>query len=408
MKQKTDWKIVKIPDVLYFQEGPGVRKFQFTTNGVKLLNVGNINKGKINLDTTKIYISEKEAYGKYKHFLVDEGDLVIASSGIAVDNFYNKIAFISKENLPLCMNTSTVRFKVIDDTIIDIHYFYYFLQTNYFSNQLRRLITGSAQLNFGPSHLKIINLLLPPLEEQKEIVKYLDQANSLRQKRKRAIDLLDEYLKSVFEELFAEHITDDSEKSIELRGFINVVGGYAFKSTDFVKSGIPVIKIGTVNKGYFDLSACSFISNVILSNHKIERFRIYPGDLLMSLTGTVGKEDYGNICEVTSHYPEYLLNQRVAKIEYDNNSFTKEFLFYFFKHHKIKSQLTSISRGVRQANISNEDILRIKLVIPEKNKQEKFSNVVQNTMLLKQKMLEQSIELNNQFNALMQKHFNSN
>jgi type I restriction enzyme S subunit len=92
------WKSVKIPEVLFFQEGPGVRNTQFTNSGVKLLNVGNINLGDLNLDATKIYISKEEANGKYKHFLVEEGDLLIASSGIVVDNFHNKITWAKKEH----------------------------------------------------------------------------------------------------------------------------------------------------------------------------------------------------------------------------------------------------------------------------------------------------------------------
>src|SRR5690606_27058049 len=98
-------------DIYFFQEGPGVRKWQFTGRGVKLLNVGNINGGQINLDKTSIYISEEAAYGKYSDFLVHEGDLLIACSGIVVDNFHNKIAASEKEHLPVCLNTSTMRFK---------------------------------------------------------------------------------------------------------------------------------------------------------------------------------------------------------------------------------------------------------------------------------------------------------
>jgi len=214
---RNNWRIVKIPEVLFFQEGPGVRKNQFSTCGVKLLNVGNINEGKINLSKTKVYISEKEAFGKYKHFLIDEGDLVIASSGIIVDNFYNKIAFIKKEHLPLCMNTSTIRFKSLDSNIIDLNYFKFFLKTKFFSNQLQKLITGSAQLNFGPSHLKKIDLILPPLEDQKRIVKILDVADALRQKRKQAIALLDDYLRSVFLEMFGDPVTNS--KGWELQAF---------------------------------------------------------------------------------------------------------------------------------------------------------------------------------------------
>jgi type I restriction enzyme, S subunit len=65
------WEMVNIPEVLFFQEGPGVRNTQFTTKGVKLLNVGNINNGLLDLDATKIFISEEEATNKYKHFLIN-------------------------------------------------------------------------------------------------------------------------------------------------------------------------------------------------------------------------------------------------------------------------------------------------------------------------------------------------
>lgn len=90
------WRLVNIPEVLFFQEGPGVRKWQFTDSGVKLLNVGNLNDNQLNLSTTSIYISNEEAFGKYSHFLVEEGDLLIGCSGIVVDKFHQKMAFAQK------------------------------------------------------------------------------------------------------------------------------------------------------------------------------------------------------------------------------------------------------------------------------------------------------------------------
>ena len=73
MQEKFKW--ILLPELVFFQEGPGVRNHQYTTNGVKLLNVANLQGGMLYLDNTDRYISEDEAYGKYKHFLVDEGDL---------------------------------------------------------------------------------------------------------------------------------------------------------------------------------------------------------------------------------------------------------------------------------------------------------------------------------------------
>ena len=79
-----DKQRVKFPEVLFFQEGPGVRNTQYTNEGVKLLNVANLVDGSIDLSTSDRYISTNEAFGKYKHFLCDEGDFIVASSGINV------------------------------------------------------------------------------------------------------------------------------------------------------------------------------------------------------------------------------------------------------------------------------------------------------------------------------------
>ena len=145
---------ILISQKLWFQEGPGVRKNQYTVDGVKLINVANLVDGKVDLSTSDRYVSNETAYGKYKHFLVDEGDFVIASSGIKVDYFDKKMGIIEKRHLPLCMNTSTIRFKVLNERELSIKYFMYYLKSNHFKEQLNREITGSAQLNFGPSHLK--------------------------------------------------------------------------------------------------------------------------------------------------------------------------------------------------------------------------------------------------------------
>ena len=63
---------------------------------------------------------------------MDDGDFIIASSGIKVEYFDKKMGFISETQLPLCMNTSTIRFKVLDESILDIRYFMYFLKNSGF------------------------------------------------------------------------------------------------------------------------------------------------------------------------------------------------------------------------------------------------------------------------------------
>jgi type I restriction enzyme S subunit len=160
---------VLLRDAYWFQEGPGVRKWQFRDAGVKLLNVANILKdGTLDLEKTNKYLGPDEVQSRYEHFLVDEGDLVVASSGISFDDdgmLRTRGAFVDTSHLPLCMNTSTIRFKAIEG-LSNLAYLKQWLETVEFRSQISRRVTGSAQQNFGPSHLRELWITLPPIHTQ--------------------------------------------------------------------------------------------------------------------------------------------------------------------------------------------------------------------------------------------------
>ena len=80
----------------------------------------------------------------------------------------------------------------------------YFLKTDQFKQQLSREITGSAQLNFGPSHLKKMHLPLIDLTEQRKMAAVLDKVSDLIAKRRQQLDKLDTLIQSRFIELFGE------------------------------------------------------------------------------------------------------------------------------------------------------------------------------------------------------------
>ena len=110
-------------------------------------------------------------------------------------------------------------------------------------------------------------------------------------------------------------------------------------------------------------------------DESLERYAMYPGDLVMSLTGTVGKDDYGNVCILGDDYERYYLNQWNAKLEI-KEGIDKYYLSQLLKFEQIKKRLTGISRGVRQANISNKDILNLVVPIPPMEIQEQYSDFV--------------------------------
>lgn len=172
LQPKEGWEVKKLPVLVWFQEGPGVRNSQFTSSGVKLLNGTNIEDGKLILDKTDRYISENEAYGWYSHFLVDDGDILIACSGVTIDKFDEKVTIANTTHLPLCMNTSTMRFKIVSSSLSK-NYFLHFLKSKSFKQQIGGKATGSAQLNFGPSHVKMVDISLPNFQDQENIATIL-------------------------------------------------------------------------------------------------------------------------------------------------------------------------------------------------------------------------------------------
>lgn len=160
---------VPLETLSWYQEGPGLRKWQFKLSGIKVINITNIIGGFLDLTKTDRHISIEEFEKKYKHFLIDEGDIVVASSG----NSFCKHGVVRKQDLPLIMNTSVIRFKPLDNC--SYNYLNQFLKSPFFKTQIDILITGGAQPNFGPAHLAEVLIPYPSFEEQEKIGETLEK-----------------------------------------------------------------------------------------------------------------------------------------------------------------------------------------------------------------------------------------
>ncbi|WP_074787932.1 restriction endonuclease subunit S [Roseovarius tolerans] len=168
-----DWEARPLPEMAWFQEGPGLRNWQFTRSGMKVINVTNLENGFLNLDRTERHISLEEFSKMYMHFAVDDTDIVMASSG----NSYGKSSIVRARDLPLVMNTSVIRFKPLKSC--DYAYLWILLNSDLFKEQIDLMITGGAQPNFGPYHLRRIEVPAPPLPEQRAIAGALSDADGL-------------------------------------------------------------------------------------------------------------------------------------------------------------------------------------------------------------------------------------
>ena len=176
------WEVKPLPEIIDFLEGPGIRNWQYTDeeDGIKFINIRCIQNGDLTL-TTANKITKEEAFGKYKHFQLEEDDIVVSTSGTL-----GRFAFVRKEHLPLSLNTSVIRFRPIKNKST-LGFIAGFVE-NQLQHELETRASGSAQRNFGPTHLKQISLLVPDFKLLELHQKY---ASSLFEKRKQLLSEID-------------------------------------------------------------------------------------------------------------------------------------------------------------------------------------------------------------------------
>ena len=344
-----------------------------TGDGIPVLRTTNFtNEGVVNYnDVVTRIITKKNIEEKY----LRKGDIIIEKSG-GSDKFpVGRVIYFDGEENTYLFNNFTGLLRVKDQEIWYPRYVFYSLFANYKRGGTRAFenkTTGLHNLKID-DYVSRYEVAEIGVTEQVLICDKLDKLYEIIKLREQELQLLDELIRARFVEMFGD--PENNPKGwVEnpLSEKLNVLGGYAFKSDQFDEiSGIPVLRIGNINSGYFKPVNMVYWK----ADRSLERYAMYPGDLVMSLTGTVGKDDYGNVCILGNDYEMYYLNQRNAKLEL-RDGLDKYYLAELLKFPQVKKKLTGISRGVRQANISNKDILNLVVPIPPIELQNQFAEFV--------------------------------
>ena len=297
-----DWVVSLLTEIIWFQEGPGLRKWQFQNKGLKIINITNLQEnGVLDLDKTERYISWVETDKMYRHFLINENDVVMASSG----NSYCKTSVVRKIDLPLLMNTSVIRFKPLQGITYQLMLVY--LRSKYFKGQVDLLITGGAQPNFGPEHLKKIRIPLPPtLAEQTAIATALSDAGSLIQSLERLIAKKRAIKQGAMQELLKPK---EGWVVKTLGELAEIKMGQSPSSLNYNKSGIGLPLV----QGNADIAD----RKTIIRNYTSQiTKRCNAGDIIMSVRAPVG--------EIAIAEFEACIGRGVCAISYPN-----AFLYFY-------------------------------------------------------------------------------
>ena len=354
-------KKILLKEVATFLNGYAFKPSDWSKEGLPIIRIQNLT------GTNRDFNYYNGNYNK--KYLVENGDILISWSA--------SLGIFLWENMTGILNQHI--FKVIFDKNIEIDKIYFLHCMKFLIKKIEKNIHGSTMKHITRPEFEKIKFPIYEIDIQRKISKKLIFITKIIENNKKLLNKMEELSKSLFTRMFGDIKTNDKNwKIVKLEKYINIIGGYAFKNIDFKSSGIPLIRIGNINSGQFKSTNLVFIEE----NKKFEKFKVFPNDIIISLTGTVGKDDYGNACILGDSYSEYYLNQRNAKIEL-TDKINKNFFLEIMKIKEVKKKLTGISRGIRQANISNKDIYNLSLPLPPIELQNKFAERIEKIEKLK-------------------------
>lgn len=145
----------------------------------------------------------------------------------------------------------------------------------------------------------------------------------------------------------------------------DVLNGYAFKSSNYVDKGTRIIRITNVQKGVVVDEDPKYYSDKDMNG--LIQYQLYENDLLMSLTGNVGR-----VGLLSKDLLPAALNQRVACLRVKDKSICLYYLFHYLNSSIFENEAILSSTGIAQKNMSTEWLKKHNIPIPPLSEQERI------------------------------------
>jgi len=382
------WNMVRFKDYVYFQEGPGLTSdlFEGKKEGIPFLNIRCIHDSKI-LKEKLQFLDENKVNRCFKHFLLNEGDLVVSSSGTL-----GRCVFIKKEELPLLLNTSIIRMRPLN-SYLSRFYLRYFVESQFFQKEIYRLSTGSAQSNYGPSHLKKIYLILPPLPEQHLIAEILETVDNAIEKTDRIIQKYKRIKQGLMQDLLTKGIDENGQirseethrfkdsplgripeewEVVRLGEVCEVTSSKRIFFDEYTEDGIPFYR----SKEIIEKSQGMHVEKVLyIPKSKYEmienRFGApKPGDILITAVGTLGVVYLVKLSDGKFYFKDGNL---IWLRKWSDKKINKNFFIFAFPQifNKQKDYLTI---GTSQNALTIEKMKKMKVLSPPLPEQQRIAS----------------------------------
>lgn len=335
-------------------------------------------------------------YESMTHGRISPSDILVVKDGATT----GKVSFVDSE-FPFknaAINEHVFRIKVDERQAIPA-YIYRYLQSSRGKSAILSDFRGATVGGMSRDFVNRIELPLPSLPEQRRIAAILDKADAIRRKRKEAIKLIESFLRSVFIDMFGDPVTNSKgwdTASLEL--VCNKITDGTHKTPAYQNNGIIFISAKNISGGEIDWDDVKFIS---AKEHSelIKRCKPELDDIMLSKSGSIGT------AVVVNRDVNFSLFESLALLKLKRDYLAPEYLCGLLNNSKTRDRYLKSVKGISIKHLHLEDIRRICIPLPPINLQNKFVSLVNRIEQIKRKQKESFSEMNNNFNALMQRCF---
>jgi len=384
MKQQTktnniEWKEVEFGNAEYFEvkKGESITKDKVSEGNVPVVAGG-----------------QQPAYYHNKSNRLGE-TITISGSGAYA-------GFVNYFEIPIfASDCSTVQSK---SKSVLTKYIYLFLKS--YQKRIYLLQKGIAQPHVYPKDIAKIKIPLPffngkpDLKEQERIVSILEKAEKLKERGENAETLLDEYLKSIFNEMFYnkgfEEVELGNENLFKIKGGKRLPLGERFSEK---KTNRPYLRVTDMRNKTILKEDIKYISESTFD--KIKNYTISSEDVYITIAGTIGFSG-----TIPKEFDGASLTENSAKIIILNkNKVSKLFLANILASDYVQNQIKSRIGAVGVPKLALFRIATLKIPLPPIPLQQTFSNIVEQVEKMKENVKKTKANSEELFNSLMQKAF---
>ena len=344
--------------------------------------------------------------GDKQKYSINEGDIFLTRTSETVDEL--AMSSVTLKDYPEASFSGFLkRLRPVDKRIVYPKFMAFYLRSPLFRRTIINNTVMTLRASFNEAMFSYLEIMLPDFDTQKKIGDFLYSLEKKKQTNNQINQELEAMAKSLYDYWFVQFdFPDQNGKPYKSSGgkmvyhpelkreipegwgvaklneVVDLISGYPFSSNDYVTSGkYKLYTIKNVQDGYTVDKVDNYLD--FLPSNMSHECQLRRGDLIMSLTGNVGR--VGMVYE-----DDVLLNQRVLKLNPINKTH-KSFIYSFFRSDVTKAHLENMSTGTSQKNLSPIDIGNMMIPFPSESLLSKFldnlnmleNNLVENQQLTK-------------------------